>query len=1139
MAKINITVSGTTYDGDLDLVGDSGFQSLIKELKDLKSALSAKGKPSAGTTIDVGKTQKALDSLTDSATNAAKSLDSLEKSASNVSQAFGQSASQAASMGSSMSAVSAASQGLNTSLAQMSNMTSNAGTSLAQMSSMTGSAGTSLAQMSGMVSNTGGSLAQMSGMLGKNTKGLVGMASKANLYIAAASLAIEGLAGVVTALSTFTNFLFTGGTRLSDFTEALHKSVSELPIVGGALGLFTGVLATVTKTLDSYLDSLEKTSANGASFNNSIMMMRAAAFDAGQTMEEFAGTVSANTEKFALFGTVTEGALKFAKVSNMVRGDLRNLGYSVQEINDTLPTMMVLLSAGAKDRGQSDEELAEASKFLMKEMDAMAKLTGKNRKQVADEQAKAMQDAAIKMKMASMSADQQAAINAAMTQARETLGEGAAEQVKLMLLGIPPQTEAQRAQAAILGDANKEVLAFVKGVKDGTINVEGIADKSAKGEEARKKFQEKLDDKVLDAHEKNLKVLKQNETIMAVSTMGGKTAMESILKDGETLTKAQLTREGLLDKEAQKKVREDARAESKNRNAETQALQDFQSTMEQLKKTLFDEVIMPLFQYVKPTLLGFVEQVKSGVQNLIESFKDPSSFINTTLVPNLKSFGDIITGTVWPALQWVGGFLMDNWKPIMVGIGAALGALIVSFAIANAPIIAIGVAAGLLYKGFQMLKDNGWSLGMILETVGDGFKSVFNSLQDSVLSLVEKFGKFLGMDTSWIGEKRKQIAEEQKLLDQKAKDREDQRQKTAEAAKGTAVTGTSTASQAQLANASAAGGTVNAELMATMQSATGLSGTPLQTEQQKTQGVAIPPMKMSQDKQKNVDLLTVELKKKGFNQGQIAAVLGNVAKESGFQTRSENLDYSKTSNERIRSIFGARASGKTDAELDIIKKDPQKMGEMMYGAGTKQGQSMGNTEPGDGWKYRGRGFIQLTGKNNYSAASKAIFGDNRLVDNPDLASDPAVAAQISAWFTEKQGKGMAKKMGVDLATASQEDLNRVYTSAIAGREIKKGETGYLGGEVMSKVSAYAQQFGGVPTTPSSTPTAPSGGTVVASVTPTPASVAPPPTPVTAETAQTRTTTPASGDSGILSTLRELVELQYKANRMLSTISANV
>jgi predicted chitinase len=325
------------------------------------------------------------------------------------------------------------------------------------------------------------------------------------------------------------------------------------------------------------------------------------------------------------------------------------------------------------------------------------------------------------------------------------------------------------------------------------------------------------------------------------------------------------------------------------------------------------------------------------------------------------------------------------------------------------------------------------------------------------------------------------------------------------------------------------------------------------------------PMPMTADKQKNADLILLELKKKGFNQGQITAVLSNVAKESGFESKAENLDYSKTANERIRSIFGARAKGKTDEELAAIKKDPKLMGEMMYGATTKIGQSMGNTEPGDGFKYRGRGYIQLTGKSNYAAASKAIFGDNRLVANPDLASDPSVAAQISAWFTEKQGKGMAKKMGVDLASASQEDLNRVYTSAIAGREIKKGEGGYLGGEVMAKVSAYSEQFGRIKdeiviepvATAATIKTEPRVEPVTTvSVSPPKVTSSVPSTKMITENLPSvakidttrgnqqptvsRDTMPSESptkldDSRIVASLKELIDLQYKSNRILSEL----
>ena len=226
---------------------------------------------------------------------------------------------------------------------------------------------------------------------------------------------------------------------------------------------------------------------------------------------------------------------------------------------------------------------------------------------------------------------------------------------------------------------------------------------------------------------------------------------------------------------------------------------------------------------------------------------------------------------------------------------------------------------------------------------------------------------------------------------------------------------------------------------------------PATSEPAKAQG-AVPAL--NQDVQKNLELVKAALQKRGMNDPKyIAATLGNVMKETGGKSVSENMDYSKTSNERIKKIFGSRAEGKTDKELDTIKKDPKQMGEMMYGNKTKMGQQMGNTEPGDGFKYRGRGFIQLTGKSNYAAASKDIYGDNRLVDNPDMVNDPAVAAEVSAWYMKKGQGSMAKKLGVDTNNMSQAQANLLATSQIAGGDIRK--KGAIGEELAGKVDKFA------------------------------------------------------------------------------------
>lgn len=214
-----------------------------------------------------------------------------------------------------------------------------------------------------------------------------------------------------------------------------------------------------------------------------------------------------------------------------------------------------------------------------------------------------------------------------------------------------------------------------------------------------------------------------------------------------------------------------------------------------------------------------------------------------------------------------------------------------------------------------------------------------------------------------------------------------------------------------------------------------------------------PPI--NQDQQKNLELIKNAMIKQGITDPKmIAATLGNVMKESGGKTQDENLNYKNTSNDRIRSIFKSATKGKSDAEINEMKSSPEKMAEANYGAGTKLGTGMGNTEVGDGWKYRGRGFIQLTGKSNYSAASKSIFGDDRLVKNPDMANDPAVAAEISAWFMKRGSTGMAKRMGIDRNNMTQDQANALATSTIAGTNVVTAG-GYLGVETLSKVNKFA------------------------------------------------------------------------------------
>jgi putative chitinase len=63
----------------------------------------------------------------------------------------------------------------------------------------------------------------------------------------------------------------------------------------------------------------------------------------------------------------------------------------------------------------------------------------------------------------------------------------------------------------------------------------------------------------------------------------------------------------------------------------------------------------------------------------------------------------------------------------------------------------------------------------------------------------------------------------------------------------------------------------------------------------------------------------------------------------------------------------------------------------------------GDTASGDGYKFSGKGLIQLTGKSNYTQFSMDTFGDTRLVDTPDYVSTKEGALRSACWFWKKNG----------------------------------------------------------------------------------------------------------------------------------------
>lgn len=123
--------------------------------------------------------------------------------------------------------------------------------------------------------------------------------------------------------------------------------------------------------------------------------------------------------------------------------------------------------------------------------------------------------------------------------------------------------------------------------------------------------------------------------------------------------------------------------------------------------------------------------------------------------------------------------------------------------------------------------------------------------------------------------------------------------------------------------------------------------------------------------------------------------LAQISHESGGgRIIRENMNYSA---DRLFEIFGeGHHSAKVSREeAQSLARRPQEIAERVYGLGNpKKSRELGNNQPGDGYRFRGQGLLQLTGRANFARIGKMIGVD--LVNHPELATTPATALRIAA-----------------------------------------------------------------------------------------------------------------------------------------------
>jgi predicted chitinase/uncharacterized protein (DUF2345 family) len=192
----------------------------------------------------------------------------------------------------------------------------------------------------------------------------------------------------------------------------------------------------------------------------------------------------------------------------------------------------------------------------------------------------------------------------------------------------------------------------------------------------------------------------------------------------------------------------------------------------------------------------------------------------------------------------------------------------------------------------------------------------------------------------------------------------------------------------------------------------------------------------------------------------VAALLGIAGGETRWQVIEENFNYSAA---RLLQVFPSVFKGDQALAQQYAGNPNNSLPEFLYGYTTSKGKGLGNTQAGDGGKYIGRGYIQITGRGNYQVY-KDLTGHD-LINNPQLLNDPAIAAEVSVKYLLRRCKADQNSPGYFEAACASVGFN---TPDIKAR--KKGYYECFLGQLQAKtVSAGGKETNGILTDSSGNP----------------------------------------------------------------------
>jgi len=528
-------------------------------------------------------------------------------------------------------------------------------------------------------------------------------------------------------------------SKVGDNTESAASALGMIPFVGTALaGTFGAVAGAVEKSVASY----QTAASVGATFGGSVQDMSRAASGAGMTLDQFAGFMAKNSESMMLLGGTTEqGAKQFSELAkgmqqSDVGSQLQRMGYTTEQINGSMSKYIGMMGKSGALQGMTTQQLIASSGEYMKQLDGLAKITGESRQALEDERKAMMAEAKVAASLQHLSADAQGEM---MTYIQSFPKAQRAAIADMIATGNVTTQEAIELQSLLPGVAER-TMQFGRTLQaGGRINKEvmnqSLNDASREAKDSVKRNDMRLRyDESIAKQGGALFELAGKKTDQFANAMGEQAKTTEKANLAENLTKAK-QRLAEFSNGFQQALANPAMLDMLMKSFET--LASFVQQVIVPAFNIFAQMLSAVIPVVTNLLMPAFKALGEFMQStVIPAFNILGIWVRDAIVPIFKQAWSIISETVGSFSKMLGMtdsvgdglgvfeeilydisyFIEDNLKPILLGLGVLIGAVLVAKLVAwGAGVIASLIPLGNFVVG---LASATWSLMKTAVSVG-------------------------------------------------------------------------------------------------------------------------------------------------------------------------------------------------------------------------------------------------------------------------------------------------------------------------------------------------------------------------------------------------------------------------------------